>query len=95
MPAILGFSFDILCHFRTQMEPELFLEVATHANQASMWKRFWLLLFPQQVALLALIQNFNRLETVLSGCCNSGWNEANSIQIKPKGKHFIWDWALS
>lgn len=92
MPAILGSSFDILCHFQTQMEPELFLEVA---NQASMWKRFWLLLFPQQVALLALIQNFNRLETVLFGCCNSGWNEANYIQIKPKGKHSIWDWDLS
>lgn len=75
------------------MELEVFLEVA-HSCKPSFDVEA-VLLFPQQVALLALTQNLNRLETVLFGCGNSGWNEANYIQIKPKGKHSIWDWVLS
>lgn len=75
----------------------MFLKVAQSCKPSfSMEAILFLLLFsPQKGFLLALKQHFNHLETVLLGCGNSGWNEANYIQIKPKGKHSIWDWAFS
>lgn len=44
-PAILGSSFYILCHFRTQMETEVFLEVA-HSRKPSFHVEAVSLLFP-------------------------------------------------